>query len=222
MNHLSLREQTDQQIAKTRAANPDFMGAVDELLAEAKSFQTGAEAIDLAQKAPDFELPNARGELVALSDLLACGPVVVTFYRGGWCPYCNLQLQAMQTRLPELRELGASLVAISPQKPDASLSDEEKQELSFSVLSDQDAKTAASYGVAWEVPERLLSHMRDDRGLDLESINDGNASILPIPATFVLDAEGVVRWRFVDVDYRTRAEPQDIVEAVQQLSENAG
>ncbi|WP_166378126.1 peroxiredoxin-like family protein [Pseudoalteromonas sp. Z9A4] len=213
----TLKAQTEAKIAAGRKGNPDFMKGVDETIAQAKAFQQDANALDLNQIAPSFELPNQHGQSVQLTELLAKGPVLVTFYRGSWCPYCNLQLKALQARLPEIHELGAQLVAISPQVPDGSLSDDEISKMDFLVLSDQNADVAASYGVAWQVPTFLLEHMRVDRGLDLESVNNGNSSVLPIPATFVLDKQGKVTWRYVDVDYRTRSEPEDIINALKNL-----
>lgn len=213
----TLKAQTEAKIAAGRKGNPAFMKGVDESIAQAKSFQEGANALALEQIAPSFELPNQHGQSVQLTELLAKGPLVVTFYRGSWCPYCNLQLKALQARLPEIHALGAQLVAISPQVPDGSMSENEISNMDFVVLSDQNADVAASYGVAWKVPTFLLEHMRVDRGLDLESLNNGNGSILPIPATFVLNSEGKVTWRYVDVDYRTRSEPEDIINALEAL-----
>ncbi|MCQ8885041.1 AhpC/TSA family protein [Pseudoalteromonas agarivorans] len=213
----TLKAQTEAKVAAGRKGNPDFMKGVDETIAQAKAFQEGANALNLDQNAPRFELPNQHGEQVLLDELLAKGPVVITFYRGSWCPYCNLQLKALQSRLPEIHALGAQLVAISPQAPDGSMNENDIRNMDFVVLSDQNADVAASYGVAWQVPAFLLDHMREDRGLDLESLNNGNGSILPIPATFVLDSEGKVMWRYVDVDYRTRSEPQDIINALKAI-----
>ncbi|QDT03669.1 Putative peroxiredoxin bcp [Rubripirellula lacrimiformis] len=210
----SLQQQTQAQIEKTRQAKPEFMDRIDELMVQATQFKQGGQAIAVGQRAPDFELPNSNGDPTKLSGLLRRGPVVLMFYRGGWCPYCNLQLRAMQTRLSEIHALGAELVAISPQVPEQSLSMIEKAELEFPVLSDQDARVAAQFGVAWQVPELILDHMRKDRGLDLAQINNGNAAVLPIPATFVLSADGVVIWRYVNVDYRSRAEPDDVIMAL--------
>ncbi|GGB59187.1 hypothetical protein GCM10011607_19780 [Shewanella inventionis] len=139
---------------------------------------------------------------------------MVTFYRGSWCPYCNLQLRALQARLSDINALDAQLVAISPQIPDGTMTQDEISNMDFEVLSDQDAKVAALFGVAWQVPAFLSEHMRVDRKLDLDAINNGNGTILPIPATFVVDRAGKVVWRFVDVDYRTRAEPNDIIDAI--------
>ncbi|MDO7172239.1 peroxiredoxin-like family protein [Mariniflexile sp. AS56] len=215
-----LKEQTDAKIAAGRQANPDFMKGVDAIINKAKAFQQGSDAIKVGQKVPNFELPNTEGKLTILNSLLSKGPVVVTFYRGDWCPYCNLQLRALQARLSEIHALGATLVAITPQVPDGSLTKNEISEMDFIVLSDQDAKVASQYGVAWEVPEFLVEHMRVDRNLDLDIINNGNGSVLPIPATFVIERDGVVTWSYVNVDYRTRSEPDDIIEALQNISTN--
>ncbi|MEP0073584.1 MAG: peroxiredoxin-like family protein [Marinomonas sp.] len=214
----SLKEQTEAKVAAGRAANPEFMEGVDGVIEQAKQFEQGADALVLGATAPNFELPNQSGEVTSLATLLEKGPVVVTFYRGSWCPYCNLQLRALQARLGEFNDLGAELVAISPQVPDDSLSKDEISQMAFQVLSDQSAKVAVEYGVAWEVPEYLVNHMKVDRGLDLEAINNGNGNVLPIPATFVIDRDGKVVWRFVDVDYRTRSEPADIIEALKKLA----
>ncbi|WP_158851046.1 peroxiredoxin-like family protein [Algibacter sp. L1A34] len=214
----NLKEQTDAKIAAGRQANPDFMKGVDDVIIKAKAFQQGENAIKIGKKAPGFELPNPNGESISLDTLLNKGPLVITFYRGDWCPYCNLQLRALQARLSDIHELGATLVAISPQVPDGSMTKNEISEMEFIVLSDQDAKIASQYGVAWEVPEFLLDHMRVDRNLDLEKINNGNSNILPIPATFILGSDGIVKWNYVNVDYRTRSEPEEIIEALKKLT----
>lgn len=213
----SLQQQTDAKIAEGRQKNPAFMQKVDDIIAQSKSFLQGNDALKLAQTAPQFSLPNANGQTISLANLLHKGPVVVTFYRGSWCPYCNLQLRALQARLSDINALGAQLVAISPQIPDGTMTQDEISKLDFEVLSDQDATVAAQFGVAWQVPEFLSEHMRVDRELDLEAINNGNSKILPIPATFVINREGKVTWRFVDVDYRTRSEPDDIINALRKL-----
>ncbi|CAG2534328.1 Peroxiredoxin [Maribacter dokdonensis] len=213
-----LREQTDAKIAFGRQKNPEFMKGVDEIIEEAKAFEKGKNALKVGEQAPDFELPDALGNQIKLSGLLENGAVVVTFYRGSWCPYCNLQLRALQAKLPEIQSLGATLVAISPEVPDASMTKNEISEMDFTVLSDQDAKVASKYGVAWEVPEFLLDHMRVDRNLDLKQINKGNGTVLPIPATFIVGTDGAIQWSYVNVDYRTRSEPDEIVEALKSIS----
>lgn len=213
-----LKELTEAKIESGRQKNPEFMSGVDDIIKQEKAFKKGENAIKIGQKAPDFELPNPEGKLISLNALLEKGPVVITFYRGNWCPYCNLQLRALQARLDDIYSLGASLVAISPQVPDGSLTKDEISNMDFIVLSDQDAKVALHYGVAWEVPEFLAEHMRVDRKLDLDKINNGNGNVLPIPATFILGQDGVVKWHYVNVDYRTRSEPDEIIEALKNLS----
>ncbi|SFR82694.1 peroxiredoxin-like family protein [Maribacter stanieri] len=213
-----LRELTDAKIESGRQNNPEFMNGVDAIIEQEKAFEKGKDAIKIGQKAPDFELPNAEGKSIVLKSLLKKGPVVITFYRGNWCPYCNLQLRALQARLDDIYALGATLVAISPQVPDGSLTEDEISKMDFIVLSDQDAKVALQYGVAWQVPEFLAEHMRVDRKLDLEIVNNGNGNVLPIPATFILGQDGVVTWNYVNVDYRTRSEPEEIIEALKRLS----
>mgnify|MGYP003672800132 FL=1 len=213
-----LRELTDAKIESGRQNNPEFMNGVDAIIEQEKAFEKGKDAIKIGQKAPGFELPNAEGKSIVLKSLLEKGPVVITFYRGNWCPYCNLQLRALQARLDDIYTLGATLVAISPQVPDGSLTEDEISKMDFIVLSDQDAKVALQYGVAWQVPEFLAEHMRVDRKLDLEKVNNGNGNVLPIPATFILGQDGVVTWNYVNVDYRTRSEPEEIIEALKNLS----
>ena len=213
-----LKELTDAKIAAGRQANPEFMSGVDDIIKQEKAFEKGKNAIKIGQKAPSFELPDPEGKSISLNSLLEKGPVVITFYRGNWCPYCNLQLRALQARLDDIYALGATLVAISPQVPDGSLTKDEISKMDFIVLSDQDAKVALQYGVAWEVPEFLMEHMRVDRKLDLDKINNGKGNVLPIPATFILGRDGVVTWSYVNVDYRTRSEPDEIIEALKKLS----
>ena len=155
-----LKEQTDAKIALGRKKNPEFMKGVDEIINEAKAFQKGKNAIKIGEKAPNFELPNPLGKQIKLLDLLSKGPVVITFYHGSQCPYCYLQLRALQDKLKDIHLLGATLVAINPEVPDSLMTKSEISNMEFTVLSDQDAKIAAQYGVAWDVPEFLLMWLR--------------------------------------------------------------
>ncbi|MDQ8195344.1 peroxiredoxin-like family protein [Coraliomargarita sp. SDUM461004] len=211
----NLKDQLAAQVAKTRQIKPEFMLEVDKLIVAARETGVGAQAIAIGQPAPEFNLQDAHNHPVALNSLVRSGAVVLVFYRGSWCPYCNLQIHALQSRIQEIQDLGAQLVAISPQKPDNSLSQIERDKLEFTVLSDQDCDVAMQYGVAWDVPSLFLDHMRKDRGLDLVEINQGNGSRLPIPAIFIVDRSGRVIWRSIDVDYRSRAEPEDVINALQ-------
>jgi peroxiredoxin len=168
-------------------------------------------------KAPDFALTNARGTTTKLADLLAKGPVVLTFYRGEWCPYCSLTLHAYQKVLPEIQQLGASLVAISPQTPDNSLSTAEKWQLEFEVLSDEGNKTAREYGLVYALSDELRAIYK--QGINNLEITNGDTSWeLPMAATFVIAQNGTIALAFVDADYTHRLEPVAILDALRRLA----
>ena len=160
-------------------------------------------------------LPHTEGG-VELADALANGPVVLTFYRGTWCPYCNTELRDLQAVLPEIEASGASLIAISPQQPDSSLSMQEKHSLTFPVLSDAGNEVSRAYGLVFSVGEDVQERY-EAIGIDLAAINGDDAWELPVPATYVIDSEGVIRFAFVEADYTQRASPQEIIEALQSL-----
>jgi peroxiredoxin len=162
--------------------------------------------LQVGDRAPDFELPNAVGEQVKLSDRLRRGAVILTFYRGGWCPYCNLELRAYQAILPQIRAAGVGLIAISPQTPDASLSTVEKNQLGFDVLSDVGSTVAQAYNIAFELSDEL-KRLYTQFGHALPDSNGTPDWQLPIPATFVIDADQQIRLAHTDVDYRNRLEP---------------
>jgi len=167
--------------------------------------------------APNFTLMDAANQPVALGSLLIRGPVVLTFYRGGWCPYCNLELRAYQAILPEIIGLGATLVAISPQTPDNSLSTAEKSALAFSVLSDPGLRVAEAYGLAFELPEDLRAAYAAF-GNNLPTVNGDGAWRLPIPATYVIAPDGRIALASVDPDYRNRLDPSEVVAALRALT----
>jgi len=146
--------------------------------------------------------------------MLAAGPMVVTFYRGGWCPYCNTQLQAYQQMLPELRQAGAQLVAISPQSPDASLSTAEKNKLEFPVLSDTTSAAAKAFGIAFTPPPSVAAMYRPL----LEKSNAPGNDQLPMAATYVIDSSGRITYASVSADYRQRAEPAEVLATVKAIS----
>lgn len=178
--------------------------------------------LDVGDEAPDFSLPDARGNQVRLSDRLVQGPVVLTFYRGSWCPYCNLELRAYQAGLPEFERAGASLVAVSPQRPDDALSMAEKNELAFDVLSDVDQQVLAAYRIRFELPEGVTEHMLEGTLAALARQQPDGRYSLPVPATFVIDPDGIVRARHVSMAYRTRMEPADALAAVREIQAARG
>ena len=161
----------------------------------------------------NFSLPNQLGKEVSLSDLTSNGPAVITFYRGGWCPYCNLELSAYQKALPEIQAAGASLIAITPELPDESLSTAEKNALDFQVLSDANATYAKELNLVFSLPEELRP-IYLSFGIDIEKHNGSGQFDLPLAATFIVDGSGTITSAFVDVDYTKRQEPAEIVNAL--------
>ena len=176
----------------------------------------GAHAPMPGDPAPNFSLPNALGKTIALGSLRERGPVVVTFYRGRWCPYCNTTLRALQRELPEIERLGGSLCAISPQTPDNSLTTREKAEIGFEVLSDAGNAVAGEYGIVYEVTPEMRP-VYDGVGVHLPDFNGDESWKLPSPATFVVDRDSRITWTFIDANYTRRADPDDIVAELARL-----
>ena len=176
-------------------------------------------ALGVGDRAPDFALPDATGETVRLSDLLLDGPVVVTFYRGAWCPYCNTQLRDYQQALGSFEATGARLVAISPQVPDSSMSMAERNALAYSVLSDTGGQVSQQYGLIFRVDDETRARY-EAVGVDLARYNGDDtdaAWALPVPATYVIDPSGIIRAAFVEADYTQRASPRQVLEALQEV-----
>jgi peroxiredoxin len=180
-----------------------------------KSSGVTGKALKVGDKDPDFELPNATGKPVKLSTRLKDGPVVVTWYRGVWCPYCNVALRGFQRALPEITAQGASLIAISPQTPDNTAETVAKGGLGFEVLSDKGNEAAHAYGIAYPLPALVVANIKGR--LDLEKYNGDPSNELPLSATYVIGRDGVIRYACVDADYRKRAEPSAIVAAIKGL-----
>ena len=174
-----------------------------------KSLKTGAHA-------PKFTLTNHKGEIRSLPGLLEESVGVLSFYRGGWCPYCNMELNALQKVLPQIEANGAQLIAISPELPDNSLSTREKNELSFEILYDQGNKVAEEFGLVFILPE-VLRPIYEKFGLDIPAYNGDDTFKLPMPATYIIGQDGQILYHFVDPDYTKRLEPADIVQELTEL-----
>jgi len=173
-------------------------------------------ALKAGSDAVDFELPNTKGELVSSKALRRKGPIVVSFYRGGWCPYCSLELRALQGVNAEIRSLGAQLIAISPQLPDKSLSTEEKNELEFEVLSDARCEVADQYGLTFSLDENLRP-VYESWGADVAMVNGDPDCKLPMPATYVINQDGKIVHSFVEEDYTERLEPDEVLDSLRGL-----
>ena len=186
-----------------------FMSKTEEL---AKSGLVES-SIKVGDKAPLFTLPDAKGNLVSIESLLQEGPVIVTFYRGAWCPYCNLAVSALEKALPEFKAKGASLVAITPELPQYADQMVTSKNLTFPVFSDVGLKVGKQYGLSF-VLDPELQKVYTQFGLDVNTHNGDKTFQLPLPATYVIDKDGTVKYAFVNADYSKRAEPSDILKAL--------
>jgi peroxiredoxin len=170
--------------------------------------------LKVGDRAPAIVLENAKGATVDVATLLKDGPVIVNFYRGGWCPYCNFELKAYQEILPEITAAGASLVAISPEKPDVTVSTAEKNALTFEVLSDVGQKVGRAFGLVYRFTEELKAAYRGFN-LDIPARNGApDEWALPVSATYVIDRDGSIIYAYTDPDYRDRADPRDVLKVL--------
>jgi|ERR1700730_6655463 peroxiredoxin len=210
-----------KQLAEYRAAWYQRVPAERQQIMERhiEQLRSGAFArtiLKVGDRAPAIVLRNAKDETVDVSTLLAKGPVIVTFYRGGWCPYCNLELRAYQALLPEFRAMGASLVAISPEKPDEAVTTAEKNALSFDVLSDVGQKVGRAFGLVYDFNDELRAAYEGfGRNIPAHNGTPGEWA-LPVSATYVIDGRSVIIYADTGVDYRDRADPRDILEMLTQ------
>lgn len=181
---------------------------IDGQVGEARIIAEGA--LPKGQRVPEFELPDADGKLVTLASRLERGPVVLTFYRGGWCPYCNIALRALQSCLPEIKQHGGSLIAVSPELPDQSLSTREKLKLGFDVLSDRDNVVARQFGLVYRVSDAARQRLLG-LGRNLVAHNGNESWELPITGTYVINPNRVIEFAHIDADYRSRLDPALLV-----------
>lgn len=208
-----LKDRADSTAATKSAEDLDIL---NNSVREVEAAGIVDNALKVGDTAPDFALADAAGDTVRLTELLDVGPVVIAFYRGAWCPYCNLELKALQEKLPEFRAAGATLIAISPQTPDASLSTEEKHNLEFPVLSDGELSAINGFGLLHSVDDRTKDYY-EKVGYDLVKSNGAIGWQLPLPATYVIKQDRTIAFAFVNADYKLRAEPADILEVVEGL-----
>lgn len=167
-------------------------------------------------KAPDFTLVSAFGKKITLSSQYKKGPVVLTFYRGAWCPYCNIELRALKLSNPHFKKYNAVVIAVTPQQPDKSLAQVKKSGFPFEILSDLDSNVMKQYNLYFELSP-ALDKVYKKLGLDIEKFNGKGRTVLPVPGTFVIDTKGIIRASFSDLDYKKRMEPKVIVEALKKL-----
>jgi peroxiredoxin len=185
--------------------------------AELKAAGLAERAKKVGDKAPAFLLKDPEGNIVSSKELLANGPLIVTFYRGVWCPYCNMELQALQAALPEFQKLGASLVAISPQTAPNSRKSAKQNNLSFPILSDTKGEVGTAFGLKFKLPDYLVELYKGLKN-ELPTINDDPEWTLPMPARYVIGPDSTILYSEVNPDYTIRPEPSDMFAALRKVS----
>ncbi len=177
--------------------------------------QTDEQGLREGDKAPMFKLKDATNKEVKLKSLLKDGPVILLWYRGGWCPYCNLELKEFSKQINQFKELGATLVAISPETPDNSLSTAEKNNLEFIVLSDPNNEVAKQFDIVFKLPKETAD--RYEKIIGLSKHNGTDSAELPIPATYIITKKGKIEYAYVNPDYRTRATVDEVIEELKKI-----
>ena len=211
---MSLKAQIDAFNVQKKANLPaDVLALMNTTNEELIAQHIRNNALQVGDKIENFILPNHLGKNIELADLLDKGPVVVSFYRGAWCPYCNLELKALNDFLPQFKTKSAQLVAISPQLPDQTLTTAQKNELEFDVLSDVGNKVAQQFGLLFTLDKRI-QELYTGFGIDFEHTYGDKTYQLPLPATYVINQEGVITYAFLNEDYTLRAEPSDVMAAL--------
>jgi peroxiredoxin len=189
--------------------------ATDELIASGQA-QRAKKAGDTA---PDFTLNDSEGKPVSSRELLVRGPLVLSFYRGVWCPYCNLELQALQATLSDITARGASLVAISPQTAANSRKSQRDNKLAFPILSDVRSEVANAFGIRFKLPDYLAEFYKE-RGNNLPMINDDPSWVLPMPARYVISTDGIIAYSEINPDYTQRPDPSELLPLLDRLRAN--
>lgn len=202
-----LRELAEGSIKRHPGEAQTIMKAAIDLLKEESPL---SNALKTGDTLPDISLPNVMGKSVQVNELLNDKKVILSFYRGGWCPYCNLELKAYQKILPQIEAKGAIVVAISPEVPDHALTTKEKNELQFEVLSDINNEVAKKMNLLYRLPNALVS-LYKKFGIDLVSNQQNDQNSLPIAATYIIAQNGTITYHFLEEDYKLRADPMEVL-----------
>jgi peroxiredoxin len=195
---------------------PHVMPTIEATTKRLKESRLEDHALQTGQTMPDFELPDATGEIVRSVDLRSQGPLLITFYRGSWCPFCNLALRALQERNAEIKTRGVTLLAISPQTPDHSLTLQEKHSLQFPVLSDEGNRVARQFGIVFALDPGLKT-VQEQFGVDIPAHNGDRTFELPVPATFLVSTDGKVLKSYAEADYMQRLDPETALDWIREL-----
>lgn len=202
-------EELNENLAKQLPA--EVLEVFGKSIQDLKAQDIEESSIGVGDRFPDFILPNTNDETVALKELLKNGKVIVAFFRGSWCPYCNLELKALQDHLRQITDRNATLVAVSPQTSDYSEELRNNHQLDFELLTDKDNALAKQLGISFGLQDFVIPTY-GSLGIDLSEYNENANNELPIPAVFVIDTNGNITYRFVDTNYMNRIDIQELIE----------
>ena len=212
MNTLAKQiEQLNQELSSQLPQ--EVINAFGKSVDDLKTKNIEDRCIQPGEKMPEFILPNATGKMIDSNDILKKGKMILAFYRGSWCPYCNLELKFLQDNLSRIKDKNAVLIAVSPQTPDHSLSMAEKNKLGFEVLSDQNNDFAKKLGIFFQLQDFVLPYYRN-LGINLSEFNNNDENLLPVPAVFVVDQDRRVIYKYLDVNYMNRVDVEELIQAL--------
>jgi peroxiredoxin len=215
---MSMEDELEEQRRRAYAQrSPEERKVRADAVIEVADAKTAVQAVGVGEALPEFRLPSIAGTAVDSRALLARGPLAISFYRGGWCPYCNIELRALQGRLTEIEALGASLVAISPELPDRAAMTAGSNALTFPVLVDRDNQVARLFRLTHQIAPEVVRYQLGN-GNDVAAYNGADVAEVPLPATYVASTDGIVQYAFVDADYTRRADPDILLGALRDLA----
>jgi len=207
----------EQTLAGIRARAGEPLNTLnDQLVERLLAAETASRALKVGDACPDVSLPSAEGRFVRIRDLLARGPLVISFYRGQWCPFCSAELEALNNAEPRIRSAGATLIAITPESGGVALKVKRERGFGFDILCDLDNGAALTFGLVFRLPAELESLFRS-ASLDLAKVYDNESWFLPMPATYVVRRDGVIAHAYVNPDFRFRLDPLEIERVIVQL-----
>lgn len=212
-----IQPQLDASREKFFTTFPDeFTIPIGAALSDLSKFDRST-AIKVGDKLPEFTLPDAVEKEQSSAELLSRGPLVIAFYRGEWCPACNIAISGLQRHLAEFRAKGVTLVGITPQKPNGLLTMTEKHNLGFPVLSDLHNEYARKLGIVWKHPDTIGPLVEQINGIKFTEVNGDDSNEVPFPATLLVDQSGTVRNIFLEPDWTKRVEPTTVLEWINAL-----
>ncbi len=213
----TLQSTIDQYNAAKRESMPaEVLETMARATSELKESGIENKVLRAGDRMPDFSLPNQHGEMRRFADYLAESPVVLNIYRGGWCPYCNFEMKALADALPEIEAAGARLIGMSPETPEHAQDTAAQNNIGIEILSDAGNVVSEKMGLVFSLAEELRP-IYLGAGLDIPAYNGDDTFLLPVPATYIVGLDGIIKFDFVNADYTQRLEPQDIVATLKEI-----